>query len=124
MDTYSEMEENLANEGKIDVFNCGKESMKDIVRWYLVEAKWVNEGHIPTTEEHDSVGFITGGCNVMPTTCYLGMSDIVTKEAVEWAVSEPPIFRYSAILGRRLNDLVGHKVRTPFSSSPGLHINS
>ncbi|GJY70722.1 amorpha-4,11-diene synthase [Tanacetum coccineum] len=109
MDTYSEMEENLANEGKTDVFNCGKESMKDIVRWYLVEAKWVNEGHIPTTEEHDSVGFITGGSNVMPTNRYLGMSDIVTKEAVEWAISEPPIFRCSAMLGRRLNALVGHK---------------
>nr|GEZ92501.1 amorpha-4,11-diene synthase [Tanacetum cinerariifolium] len=26
MDTYSEMEENLANKGKTDVFNCGKES--------------------------------------------------------------------------------------------------
>nr|BAW34956.1 koidzumiol synthase [Artemisia absinthium]BAW34957.1 koidzumiol synthase [Artemisia absinthium] len=109
MDTYTEMEENLAKEGRTDLFNCGKEFMKEIVRALMVEAKWVNEGHIPTTEEHDSVAFITGGANLLSTTCYLGMSDIFTKEAVEWAVSEPPLFRYSGILGRRLNDLVSHK---------------
>ncbi|GJU85302.1 amorpha-4,11-diene synthase [Tanacetum coccineum] len=82
---------------------------KEWVRALVVETKWVNEGHIPTTEEHDSVASITGGANLLPITCYLGKSDIVTKEAVEWVVFEPPIFRYSGILGRRLNDVVSHK---------------
>ncbi|GKF21909.1 amorpha-4,11-diene synthase, partial [Tanacetum coccineum] len=88
MDTYTEMEEVLAKEGKTDLFNCGKEFVKEFVRAQMVEAKWINEGHIPTTEEHDSVVFITGGANLLTTTCYLGMSDKVTKDAVEWAVSE------------------------------------
>ncbi|GJY36040.1 amorpha-4,11-diene synthase [Tanacetum coccineum] len=83
--------------------------MKEWVRALMVEAKRVNEGHIPTTEGHDSVASITGGANLLPTTCYLGMSDIVTKEAVEWVVFEPPLFRYSGILGRRLNDVMSHK---------------
>ncbi|GKC91294.1 amorpha-4,11-diene synthase [Tanacetum coccineum] len=75
----------------------------------MVEVKWVNEGHIPTTEEYDSVASITGGANLLPTTCYLSMRDIVTKEAVEWVISEPPLLRYSCILGRCLNDVVSHK---------------
>nr|4GAX_A Chain A, Amorpha-4,11-diene synthase [Artemisia annua] len=109
MDTYTEMEEILAKEGKTNIFNCGKEFVKDFVRNLMVEAQWANEGHIPTTEELDSVAVITGGANLLTTTCYLGMSDIVTKEAFEWAVSEPPLLRYKGILGRRLNDLAGHK---------------
>ncbi|GKC56000.1 amorpha-4,11-diene synthase [Tanacetum coccineum] len=103
----------LAKEGKTDLFNCGKEFVKEFVRAQMVEAKWINEGHIPTTEEHDSVVFITGGANLLTTTCYLGMSDKVTKDAVEWAVSEPPLFRCSGIHGRRLNDLVSHEVHAP-----------
>ncbi|GJX19465.1 amorpha-4,11-diene synthase [Tanacetum coccineum] len=83
--------------------------MKEWVRALIVEGKWVDEGHIPTTEEHDTVASIIGGANLLPTNCYLGMSDIFTKEAVEWVVFEPPLFRYSCILGRRLNDVVSHK---------------
>nr|WBW04231.1 TPS [Ficus pyriformis]WBW04343.1 terpene synthase [Ficus semicordata] len=109
MDTYTEMEEILAKEGKTDIFNCGKEFVKDFVRVLMVEAQWLNEGYIPTTEELDSIAVNLGGANLLTTTCYLGMSDIVTKKALEWAVSEPPLLRYAGILGRRLNDLAGHK---------------
>nr|WIM34770.1 alpha-bisabolol synthase [Chrysanthemum indicum] len=109
MDMYTEMEEILAKEGKTDIFNCGKEFVKDFVRVLMVEAQWLNEGHIPTIEELDSIAVNLGGANLLTTTCYLGMSDIVTKKALEWAVSEPPLLRYAGILGRRLNDLAGHK---------------
>nr|BBG75037.1 4-amorphen-11-ol synthase [Artemisia maritima] len=126
MDTYTEMEEILAKEGKTDIFNCAKESVKEFVRALMVEATWLNEGHIPTPEEHDSILFITGGANLLTTTSYLGMSDIVTKEAVEWVVSVPPLFRYSGILGRRLNDITGHQVeqeRKHVSSSVESYMN-
>lgn len=91
--------------------------VKDFVRVLMVEAQWLNEGHIPTTEELDSIAVNLGGANLLTTTCFLGMSDIVTKEAVEWAVSEPLLLRYKGILGRRLNDLAGHKVH-PFLVVP------
>ncbi|KAF5781259.1 putative (-)-beta-caryophyllene synthase [Helianthus annuus] len=109
MDMYNEMEEILEKKGKIDIFNCSKEHVKTLVRGYLMEAKWAHEGYIPTTEEHDYVAFMTGSGGLLITSYYLGMADIVTNEAVKWAVTDPPLFKASTKVGRFLNDIAGHK---------------
>lgn len=76
----------------------------------MMEAKWVNDGYIPSKEEHSSVTFVTGGGSVLATSCFLGLGDIVTNEAITWASTEPPLFRDSSIIGRLINDIAGHKV--------------
>nr|XP_043618198.1 beta-caryophyllene synthase-like [Erigeron canadensis] len=120
IDAYKEMEEWTENEGKEDLINCAKEFTKDLIRCYMMEAKWVNEGYMPTPEEHAQVAFTTAGGNVVVTSCLLGMGDVVTKEAIEWALTEPPLFKCASIITRHLNDIVGHtfeQERNHFPSS-------
>ncbi|KAI7743350.1 hypothetical protein M8C21_003231 [Ambrosia artemisiifolia] len=109
MDLYNEREEILEKEGKIDLFNCSKEHVKTLARGYLMEAKWANEGYIPTTEEHDYVAFKTGSGGLLTTAYYLGMADLATNETLKWAVTDPPLFKASTKVGRFLNDIAGHK---------------
>lgn len=84
--------------------------MKTFVRCYFMEAKWSNEGYIPTTEEHNSLAFQTSCGDLLISSCYLGMADIVTNETVEWLFTDPPLFKAPAKVGRLLNDIASHKV--------------
>ncbi|KAJ0733905.1 putative (-)-beta-caryophyllene synthase [Helianthus annuus] len=110
LDMYKEMEEILEKEEKTDLFNCAKEFMKMFIKGYMMEAKWLHEGYIPTTEEHASVAYVTGGGSILITSCFLGMADIVTDRSIKWALTEPPLFKASSKIGRLLNDIAGHKV--------------
>ncbi|KAI3810236.1 hypothetical protein L1987_19847 [Smallanthus sonchifolius] len=109
LDMYKEMEEILGKEGKTDLFNCAKEFMKTFIRGYMMEAKWLNEGYIPTTEEHATVAYVTGGGSMLITSCFLCMAEIVTDKSIKWALTEPPLFKASSKIGRLLNDMAGHK---------------
>ncbi|KAJ0621517.1 putative (-)-beta-caryophyllene synthase [Helianthus annuus] len=55
LDSYGEMEEIMASEGKSYQVECAKDLMKELSRHYMIEAKWKNEGYEPTSEEHESV---------------------------------------------------------------------
>lgn len=81
--------------------------MKEFVECYMIEAKWLNE-YIPTKEEHALVASVTGGCSMLITSCFLGMSTIVTKDVTKWALTEPPLFKNSNLIARLFNDIVGH----------------
>ncbi|KAD3338017.1 hypothetical protein E3N88_33538 [Mikania micrantha] len=52
MDCYGEMEEIMANEGKAYQVGYAKEAIKELNSYYMIEAKWINEGYVPTLEEH------------------------------------------------------------------------
>ncbi|GKA67956.1 amorpha-4,11-diene synthase [Tanacetum coccineum] len=75
----------------------------------MMEAECVNEGYILTVEEHASIAYKTGGADVFVASCFLGMGNIVTKEAIKWVLTNPPIIRYVNVFGRHINDIVGHK---------------
>ncbi|KAK9065727.1 hypothetical protein SSX86_015128 [Deinandra increscens subsp. villosa] len=106
LDLYQEMEPIMAKEELTPLFNRSKEFLKPS---YMVEAKWVNEGHIPTIDEHASIAFATGGGSLMISSCYLGMGDLITSESIKWAISEPPLFKATSAIGRLLNDIVCYK---------------
>lgn len=38
--------------------------MIELIRGYMVEAKWLNAGYMPTTDEHESVASVTIGGGV------------------------------------------------------------
>nr|QIT07369.1 beta-caryophyllene synthase 2 [Atractylodes lancea] len=109
MDAYSEMEEIMANEGKSYHLNYVKEFMKELVTGYMTEAKWRNEGYIPTTEEHISVTFITCGFKLLVTSSFVGMGDIVTDESFKWISTHPPLVKASCAVCRFQDDIVTHK---------------
>ena len=76
----------------------------------MMEAKWANEGYVPTAEEHMSVSIVSSGYIMLATTCFVGMGDIVTDEAFEWALTKPPIVKASCVIGRLMDDIHSQKV--------------
>lgn len=84
--------------------------MKEFIRSYMTEAKWLKERYVPTTEEHMSNAFVSSGYSMLTTTCFVGMGDIVTDESFKWALTKPPIVKTSCILTRLMDDIASHKV--------------
>ncbi|KAL8260842.1 hypothetical protein R6Q59_024891 [Mikania micrantha] len=109
LDFYGEMEPIIEKEQLTPLFNSSKESMIETVKAYMVEAKWVYEGHIPTKDEHTSIAFATGGGPLLMSSCYLGMGDIITNDSINWVISEPPLLKATNMIGRLLNDIVSSK---------------
>ncbi|KAL4558359.1 hypothetical protein LXL04_036558 [Taraxacum kok-saghyz] len=109
LDIYKEMEEIMACEGKSHHLNFAKESMKEFIRSYMMEAKWANEGYVPTIEEHMSVAFISSGYSMLATTCFVGMGDIVTDDSFKWALSKPLLVKASCQIARLMDDIFSQK---------------
>ena len=85
--------------------------MKNQVRAYFAEAKWFHERQIPTMEEYMRIALLSSGYSLVITSCFIGMGEVVTKEALDWAMSEPKIVTASNLLARLMNDLTSYKVR-------------
>ncbi|KAI3735798.1 hypothetical protein L6452_15313 [Arctium lappa] len=109
MDVNKQMEEIMANEGKSYHVNYMKECMIEYVTSYMIEAKWRNEGYIPTMEEHISVSFITCGYKLLATASFVGMGDIITEKSFKWLCSNPPLLKASCAICRFQDDIVTHK---------------
>ncbi|KAJ0791681.1 putative germacrene-A synthase [Helianthus annuus] len=81
LDSYGEMEEIMASEGKSYQVDYAKDSMKELSRNYMIEAKWMNEGYVPTLEEHELVSFITAGYKMLIPSSFVSMGETVKEEA-------------------------------------------
>lgn len=84
--------------------------MKNQVRAYFAEAKWLFLRQMPTIEEYMSVALPTSGYQLLATTSFVGMENMVTKDTFEWVFSDPKIVRASSTICRLMNDMVPHKV--------------
>ena len=58
--------------------------LKNQVRAYFAEAKWAHEGYIPTIEEYMLVALVTSSSCMLTTWSFIGMGEIMTKEAFDW----------------------------------------
>ena len=56
------------------------------------------------------VALESSGVPILAITSFLGMGDIVTKEAFDWAFSNPKIITASSVIGRLMDDMKSHKV--------------
>ncbi|XP_043690199.1 (-)-germacrene D synthase-like [Telopea speciosissima] len=110
LDVYNEIEEDLRKEGQSYRLNYAIEAMKRLVRAYFVEAKWFNEGYIPTFEEYMGIALTSTAYSMLIITSFLGMRDIVTKEALDWAIDDPKLVRASSVICRLMDDIVSHKM--------------
>lgn len=85
--------------------------MKQLVKAYLEEAKWYYSGYVPSVEEYLKVALITGAYTMLTTNSFVGMGEIATKEAFEWATNQPLLVRAASIICRLTDDIVGHEVK-------------
>ncbi|KAF7822841.1 putative terpene synthase 2 [Senna tora] len=109
LELFKEMELLTAEEGKSCFVQYVKEAFKKMAEAYLVEAKWCNEGHIPTYEEYIENGVITSCYPMLETASFLGLGNCATKQVFDWISKVPKIVRASSIIGRVTNDMSSHK---------------
>ncbi|XP_043700443.1 (-)-germacrene D synthase-like [Telopea speciosissima] len=113
LDVYNEIEQELRKEdGQSYRLNYAIKVMKKHVRDYFIEAKWFNEGYIPTFEEYMGIALTSSGYPMLTVTSFVligGMADIiVTKEALDWVIDDPKLVRVSALISRLMDDIVSH----------------
>ncbi|KAK9275730.1 hypothetical protein L1049_022998 [Liquidambar formosana] len=109
LDVYCEIEEEMAKEGRSYRVHFAKETMKNLVRAYYVEAIWFSKQYVPTMEEYMHVALTTSGYYMLATTSFVGMGDIVTMETCQWVFNEPEIAKASSTICRLMDDIVSHK---------------
>ncbi|KAM3216242.1 hypothetical protein P3L10_025683 [Capsicum annuum] len=105
LNTYNEIEKELANENKIisnRLFQRGV--MKKVLRGYFQEAKWYHGKKVPTMEQYIKNGILTSGCRFIATIYCLGMGKVATKDAFDWLATEPPILDACCIIARLLEN--------------------
>ncbi|KAL4619348.1 hypothetical protein ACB092_06G072700 [Castanea dentata] len=108
-DVFEAIENELAKKERSYRVSYGKDAMKRLVRAYFDEAKWFHQNYIPTMEEYMHVALKTSGYPMLTAISFLGMGDIVTKEAFDWIFSNPKIITASSVIGRLMDDMKSHK---------------
>lgn len=86
--------------------------LKQLARSYLDEAKWCNEGYVPSIEEYLKVALITAGFILLGTTSFVGMDEVASREAFDWVTNNPLMIRAASMICRLTDDMVGHEVYT------------
>ena len=66
-------------------------------------------------EEYMQVALVTSGYSMPTTVSFIGIGDIVTKQAFDWVFSRPKIIRASETIARLMDDVKSHKVWTCFN---------
>ncbi|KAK7854619.1 (-)-germacrene d synthase [Quercus suber] len=84
LDVFEEIEEEMCKDGRLDCVYYAKVAMKKNFQAYFEEAIWLKEKYIPTMEEYMSNALISCGYHMLSTISFIGMGDIVTREALEW----------------------------------------
>ncbi|KAF4371202.1 hypothetical protein F8388_020929, partial [Cannabis sativa] len=89
--SYEEFEKEFTKE-ELYKHQYAKEEMKKLIRAYLEEARWLNDGYLPSFDEHLRVSYVSCAYTTLIATSYVGMYDIVTHETLNWLSKDPKIF--------------------------------
>ena len=92
--------------------------MKQLAKAYFVEAKWFNENYVPTVEEYMETAMVSSGYCLLTVTSFLGLGDIATEEAFDWASKFPKSVRAASAICRLMDDVAGHKVQIILYMNP------
>ncbi|KAJ9167156.1 hypothetical protein P3X46_021826 [Hevea brasiliensis] len=82
-----------------------KEKFKDVTKAYFVEAKWFNEGYVPSMKEYIENGLITSTYSVLPAASFIGMENIMGSKEYEWVESNPKTVIASKLICRLMDDI-------------------
>lgn len=72
---------------------------------YYTEAKWCNSGYRPSYKEYMDIARVTVGFPTIPISGLMGLGEVVTREALLWLRSRPPIVVSCSYLCRIIDDL-------------------
>ncbi|XP_077223186.1 putative terpene synthase 2 isoform X2 [Tasmannia lanceolata] len=109
LSNVKEIEEELAADGKSYRVPYVIEAVKWLTGAYFTEAVWYNKGYVPLFNEHLTLSLISCGYPSLTILTFVGMGEIATKEAFDWASTRPKIVMDAAIVNRLRDDIVGSK---------------
>lgn len=82
---------------------------------YYQEAIWCHEKYTPTCDEYlEKAAIVSFGYELGTMVCFLSMGEFATKEAFEWVKGNPKATRAAGVIGRLMDDMASHHVRTSF----------
>ncbi|CAK7350506.1 unnamed protein product [Dovyalis caffra] len=109
LNLFNETENYLSKQGRSYAAYYVKEEFKDLVRAYRVEALWADKGHVPTFDEYVRNGLTTSAYGVIMAVSFLEMEEVAGVEEYEWLRNNQKIARAACMIGRLMNDIVGHE---------------
>ncbi|KAH1144318.1 hypothetical protein AAZX31_12G204600 [Glycine max] len=107
----------LCEEIKLETSESGKSSFVvprftqaicELVKGYMVEAKWCQEGFVPTYDEYKVNGILTAAFIPLMISL-IGLGEFTTKDVFDWFFNDLKIVEAVSIIGRLLNDTSSHK---------------
>uniref|UniRef100_A0A1W7HBY5 Putative gamma-cadinene synthase n=1 Tax=Scoparia dulcis TaxID=107240 RepID=A0A1W7HBY5_SCODU len=106
---YEDYEREATEQGQTFAVAYAKETVKQLGRAYLKELNWFLGRRMPPFDEYFANTVITSCIYVMFTAIIPGMKS-VTKETIDWLVTEPnKMVIATAKMGRYLEDLGSHE---------------
>ncbi|KAL0312078.1 UNVERIFIED_CONTAM: Vetispiradiene synthase 1 [Sesamum radiatum] len=106
---YDQYEQELRQQGRSFAVHYAKETMKEIVRSYNIEAKWFIEGYMPPFADYMTNGFITSTYDLLAATSFIGMNS-VTTEAFDWLMGKPKIQVANVTICRIVDDVATYEI--------------
>ncbi|KAM7468985.1 hypothetical protein LguiA_007168 [Lonicera macranthoides] len=83
--------------------------MKELAKAYFEEAKWYNEGYVPTVEEYMKIALVSISYKMLAITSFVGMGKSITKQAFDWVSNNPLIVKASSVIARLMDDMASHQ---------------
>ncbi|RWR93513.1 terpene synthase 1 [Cinnamomum micranthum f. kanehirae] len=105
LDCVDEFEKELAEEGQSYRIYYLKEAFKEVSKAYNKEAHWFHSGYSPSYSEYMRLALVTSGYPLVSVVSMVGMGEIVTKEALEWAMSTPQLIKACSAIARIKDDI-------------------
>ncbi|XP_051118238.1 germacrene A synthase-like isoform X2 [Andrographis paniculata] len=109
LEMFEQFEEELEAKGQSYGIYYAKETLKELVRAYNVEAKWFIEGNLPTFDRYLSNATVTCTAYHFPIAAILG-TKFATKEAYEWMMSKPKVLKACSTICRLIDDAATYEV--------------
>ncbi|KAJ8773756.1 hypothetical protein K2173_006406 [Erythroxylum novogranatense] len=108
LNVYREIEEELEKVGRGFAVEYSKAAFQKAAAYQSIEAKWRDEGFVPSFEEYMEISKPTTFYPMLNVSSFIGMEK-ATKEAMEWS-SDPKMMDASSVISRLMDDLVSLKV--------------
>ncbi|KAL5998595.1 threalose-6-phosphate phosphatase [Asimina triloba] len=103
-------EEELRREGKSYRISYFKNVYAELSKAYLKEARWASADFIPKVEEYMNNAEITSAYPTLTVASFVGMGDIATREAFEWAINKPNFIRAICAICRLKDDITSDQL--------------
>lgn len=122
LELYTEMEQDLAKEGRSEWVQYAIEELKNYVKASYEEAYWSHTKHIPTLEKIKETGVQLTTAAMLTTSSLMGFGDLVNKDVLDWMTTQPSVVRAVSTVFQFIDDIYDYE-ETKHSTSVDCYMN-